>query len=370
MKKCLINCANLHVGGGIQVAASIIQEFTEIDAKRTEVSITISDEVQNAIGDDALFDKSAFIKVIPYNVRGFNIWDGFMRNVTHMHEVVFTVFGPIYRWRPPFKNVVGFAQAWIIYPNNEVYQLLPIFSRFRTRFKFWIQAQFFKRADVIVVELDHVKDGLVRELGVDPTRIHVIKNCVSSIYMDDTHWAEVDIPVSGGELRLGFIGRNYLHKNTAMFPQIVASLREKHMIAAKFYVTFTEAEWLDVSLEFKKSCINVGPLSPAQCPKFYQSMDAVVFPSLLECFSATPLEAMAMEKPLFVSDRPFNRDICSEFANYFDPKSPDDAAAIIARTFGRNTQINMRLRAARDHAFSFSSPQERARQYLELLEIT
>ena len=58
-------------------------------------------------------------------------------------------------------------------------------------------------------------------------------------------------------------------------------------------------------------------------------MDAIIFPSLLECFSATPLEAMAMEKPFFASDREFIRDVCSDYALYFDPEDPISAANVI-----------------------------------------
>ena len=251
--------------------------------------------------------------------------DGFAR--------VFTLFGPLYRWRPPFYSIVGFAQAWIIYPHNEVYARLRWHQRLHTRLKFRVQAAFFKRADLLVVELEHVKAGLVRVLGISPERIVVVHNCVSSLYADPASWEPLEMPNAGDVLRLGFLGRNYVHKNTAIFPQIIEALRSRHGIDARVFVTFTDEEWRAAGAEFRAACINVGPLRAAQCPSFYQGLDAVVFPSLLECFSATPLEAMAMERPLFASDRPFNRDICGSHATYFDPLSAESAADEIARVF-------------------------------------
>jgi len=154
------------------------------------------------------------------------------------------------------------------------------------------------------------------------------------------------------------------HKN---FPVIADELKNQHNLKVCFFVTFTEQEWRSCTDEFRAVCINVGPLSVAQCPLFYKSLDAVVFPSLLECFSATPLEAMAMEKPLFASDRPFNRDICGPHAHYFDPLDPSSAAQAIANVFKGNGPDPIALKAAREHAINFSSPKERAEKYLALL---
>jgi glycosyltransferase involved in cell wall biosynthesis len=96
-------------------------------------------------------------------------------------------------------------------------------------------------------------------------------------------------------------------------------------------------------------------------------MDAVIFPSLLECFSATPLEAMVMGKPLFASDRPFNREVCHSHAHYFDPLSPASAATAIAKVFANGVADPRALQIARDHAIHFSNPKERAKEYLSLL---
>jgi len=366
----LINAANLHVGGAVQVVSSFLWELSQFDVSGSKLSIVLSSEVAKAAGNLEALRASGVEDVREYDIRGFDFRNWAARDHADQFSTVFTLFGPLYRWRPPFKSIVGFAQPWIIYPNNEVYSMLRPMQRFKTRIKYWIQSIFFKRSDVIVVELDHVKEGLVRELGIDPAKIHVIRNCVSSIYSNETLWQSVNIPPLDSGLKLGFVGRNHLHKNTAVFPEIISKLRERYGIVAKFYVTFSDEEWRGASETFRESCINVGPLVPSQCPRFYQAMDAVVFPSLLECFSATPLEAMAMEKPLFASDRAFNRDVCGNHAIYFDPLSAEDAAKAIAEAFEKGKPDRASLIAARDHAFSFSSPAERAQRYLDLFEIT
>jgi glycosyltransferase involved in cell wall biosynthesis len=363
----IINATNLHQGGGVQSGVSVISEAALDRDKARNLSTYASSEVDaNLI--ELEFDSSVFGQYVVADVRGMGRLPRKLSSGTE-RTTVFTIFGPLYRWSTPFRSIVGFAQPWIIYPNNECYERLPFVQRLKTRLKFWIQAQFFKRADVLVVELEHVKEGLVRELGYPAERIHVVHNCLSSLYTQPELWQDVQVSPATNELALGFLGRNYMHKNTEIFPEIVATLKRDHGIAARFYVTFTDEEWRACSEEFRKASVNVGPLTVAQCPNFYRSMDAVVFPSLLECFSATPLEAMAMERPLFASDRPFNRDICQNHAHYFDPLSPAAAAAEIAKVFGGEGPNSEALRLARDHAFGFSSAAERARKYLDLLEL-
>lgn len=360
----IVNASNLHVGGGVQVAASFINEIPQ--SSRPDVCIMASSEVlENVRLNDN--ERAQFARFECVDVHGFSPQMGVLGRFFHRDICVFTVFGPVYRWSAKCHSVVGFAQSWIIYPNNECYMNLVPLQRLKTRLKYWLQGLFFRRADMLIVELEHVKEGLIRELGIKPERIHVVHNCLSSVYLDESVWSHVDVPHVDCDLRLGFLGRNYMHKNTAIFPAIVDVLERVHGIKSRFYVTFTDDEWNACTPDFRDVCINVGPLSVAQCPTFYIALDGVVFPSLLECFSATPLEAMAMEKPLFASDRPFNRDVCNEYAHYFDPLSPESAAREIARVFANGCPNKEFLRAARNYAVNFSSPKERAEKYLALL---
>lgn len=350
----------------MQVAASLVSELSELANGNPLCSIVLSSEVARNLAPEIVNGRSG-LDILVADTFGLGRQNGAVRQVMERHDSVLTVFGPLYRWRSPFRSVVGFAQPWIIYPRNECYARLPFLQRLRTRLKFKVQKAFFRRADEFIVELDHVKDGLIRELGIPPERIHIVHNCLSSIYLDETRWQPVTLPPTDGALRLGFVGRNYPHKNTAIFPGIIKALRDRHGIDARVYVTFTDMEWQACTAEFRAACVNVGALSAAQCPTFYRSLDAVVFPSLLECFSATPLEAMAMEKPLFASDRPFNREVCGGHASYFDPVAPETAADQIAEVFGRSKPNIETLRLAREHAIGFASPKERAERFLKIL---
>lgn len=362
----LINASNLHVGGGVQVATSVIAELVQMPSLPADLVIWASTAVnENLRKLDCDLSRLPAYEVI--NSYGLKLLCSPLAFRIQSYDAVFTIFGPLYVWKLTGINITGFAQPWIIYPDNEIYQSSGWCRRLLTYLKFGLQIAFFKRADQLVVELDHVREGILRrDIGVVST-IHVVHNSLSSLYLMPEKWQAVLLPDMGCNLKLGFIGRNYEHKNTRIFPEVIEALRCKHGINASVYVTFSEEEWAACDDVFRSAVINVGSLSVAQCPLFYNGMDAVIFPSLLECFSATPLETMAMEKPLFASDRPFNWDVCKDYAYYFDPLSPTSAADAIAQVFANGAPNQEMLQAARSHAISFSNPKERANKYLHLL---
>ena len=368
-KRVLFNASNLHVGGGVQVATSTLCEWAQFEELPANLEIWVSSEVDRNVRG-AGCDVSSFpiyrvvdsygleflISPLATEIRGFNR--------------VFTLFGPLYIWKAPLHNIVGFAQPWIIYPDNSIIRKMPWHARILTRVKYVIQECFFRNSATQVVELEHVARSLVKRGIARAENIRIIHNCLGSIYSAPASWAPV-YGISGeGRMRIGFMGRNYPHKNTGILPKVRELLRINHSIGADFYVTFSVEEWESCPADFKDAIQNVGSLSVAQCPSFYQQMDAIIFPSLLECFSATPLEALAMEKPLFASDRPFNRDVCGSHANYFDPDDPADVARTIAEYFSRGVEDYSQLSAGRAHALGFSNARDRAIKYLALLAPT
>lgn len=362
----LFNATNLHVGGGVQVATSVICEWLQLSTLPERLEIWVSSEVDanvRAMGfDPARLPRYAVLDSYGQSL----IFSGMARRMREF-ERVFTLFGPLYQfWFKPF-NIVGFAQFWILTPDNEVSRKLPLLLRLRSRLKYLIQEWFFRQADILVVELDHVASSIVGRGVACHDRVRVVHNCLGSIYSKPDRWISVRNIDFCGRIKIGFLGRNYSHKNTGILPELSRILEGRYKIKADFYVTFTDEEWSQCGETFRAIVRNVGPLVVAQCPSFYKAMDAIIFPSLMECFSATPLEALAMERPLFASDRPFNRDVCGGHAFYFDPCNVDDAARVIAGYFSDPSDRTIHLAAARRHAFGFSGAHDRAMAYLALL---
>ena len=68
----------------------------------------------------------------------------------------------------------------------------------------------------------------------------------------------------------------------------------------------------------------MGPLKEGELAGYFLNADALFFPSLLESFSATYLEAMHFGLPILTSDLDFARYICGDAALYFNPWNPSD----------------------------------------------
>lgn len=368
-QRVCINTSNLHNGGGVQVATSFLRELNDIDDafSDNEVTIYLSSEVAANLGDTVNQLKRKF-DVQEFDVFGLAAFSPKIRKKYGSFDLIFSVFGPDYLPRIGTKRVVGFAQPWILYNKNPAYQRLGFLSAIKSRMAFWLKKQLFKGADAYVVELEHVKEGMIAKNIGREENIYIAYNTISRNYREidekKLHLAEERSEV----FSIGIISRNYSHKNLSILPKVKRILSDQYNRKIKFYVTFNEQEFQGESLLFQKEIVNLGSKKVDECIDTYLKFDAVFFPSLLECFSATPLEAMATGRALFASDMPFNRDVCGEHAYYFDPLNPEDAARVIndyiENKWGRDLEERL---AAREHAINFSNPRDRALKYIEVI---
>lgn len=362
----LINASNLHVGGAVQVASSFIYEASYMPRDFSHVHVVVSNEVDIALTRTNT-RKEIFGHYEVLDTHGLDALTSSLNEKIFKYSTVFTIFGPNYlRVKSP-REIVGFAQPWIINPNNPIFTNMGLSKKLLTRFKFAIQWLFFLRADHYIVELQHVKSDLAAKKNIALSKISVVHNSASSIYLNRSQWRPIQIDKKLGFIGLGFATRDYPHKNTNILPYVADILRSEYGLSVHFYLTLRAAEYANKDNFFKEHVSAVGEIFPDQCPSFYSQMDGVIFPSLLECFSATPLEAMMMRKPLFASDRDFVRDICGDNVIYFNPLDPAEIAAKIAQYFNGTLESPLDLDKAVLHAQLFSSATARAQQYLEII---
>ncbi|MBW3168694.1 glycosyltransferase [Qipengyuania flava] len=373
-KHILINASNLHAGGGVQVATSIVDELSRRDGQQN-ISLVLSNPVMAACKKIDM-NLRGFRHVETLDVRGFESRNATLERLFGEADVVFTVFGPLYTMTRPKKSVVGFAQPWIIYPGSDAHRKLPFAERMKVRARYFLQKLAFRRnSDLLVVEADHVSKRLKAILPSTPSV--VVPNALNAVFrraiegLPDETGAKSELNKRAGETKaitLGYVGRAYSHKNVEVLAGVSKALRGRYGIGATIKVTLNDAEWAAQSDEFRAEIEQVGSMSLDQLVEFYRSLDGVIFPSLLECFSATPLEVMAMGIPLYASDRPFVRDFSADYPFYFDPLDPDDIADAIARSLELPAaELQARLQAARSHVFNLPTATDRARKTVELL---
>lgn len=362
----LINASNLHVGGGVQVAASLINEITKLLERKEyhfKISILISREVQENLDEN--LNLSVFYR---YNVLDFSPSKTKIKTEQQYfngYDIILTIFGPFYYFVKCRYEITGFAQAWIAYPNNIAYKLLTRLQKIKYKLIYFLKSLFFKKSDFLIVEAQHVKDALY-EVGYNSENIFVINNTVSSVFDENKTLKDIDY-IRSENFTLGFIGRNYKHKNLKILKDVNNILLDKFDLKCDFLFTLNDSEMEDNGFNALSNFYTVGSISVEQCPSFYNKIDALIFPSLLECFSATPIEAMKMEKLVIASNLPFVTDICKSSARYFDPISPESIAAAIYLAISEPDKNLKLITEAKLLVENLPTAKDRALAYLDIL---
>lgn len=362
--KLIVFASNLHYGGGVQVATSTILDLSKNEEIAKNIHVYVSSKINsNLIETD--FKSRNFYK---YEILdSFGIFSIFQNNkiLNNEYNVFFVIFGPFYSIKKPKNLIQGFANPWIINPQNDIFKSYNYIKKIVIKIKLEIQKYFFRRSSVLFVEDQSIKEDLIKLLHFDVERIKVIPNNISEIYFNSHLWQKIKFNFNPfiNRIKIGYIGRNYPHKNTKILPYVKTILNNKYAMECEFFVTFSDKEWNNSSDFFKNNINNLGELTLSECPDFYLNMDAIIFPTLLECFSVTPLETFFMEKPLFASDRDFIKNICKDFPIYFNPLNPEEIAKTIYLFFNLKNCISNNIKLQKDFILNYTNSYNRTFEY-------
>lgn len=359
-KRIYINLSNISTGGSIQVAMSFIENFveSEINAK---FYFLFSRKLYNELNNSHL---APYLNQLNYKITS-KLSLFFYFSIIQPKKI-FTLFGPLYCIKLSNGRdwITGFAQAWILFPKNKVYDELDLITWVRFKIVFMIQKAFYFNSNTLIVEHEGVKTEL--EQIFKNKKIIVAKNSLNQVFLNPSNWKPIPKPKTE-KFKIGVIGRNYVHKNLRLIPLVHDLLEKNHSIKTQFYCTLTVREMEKMSKEFRKKVISLGELSINQCPDFYNKMDMIFFPSNLECFSATPIESLFMNRNIVCSNLPFNKNIIGKFGVYFEPNNPVSAAEKIAATLKK--QINGQLKEAKKFVFSNYKSEDRFKIYINTILI-
>lgn len=362
--RVLVDASNLHVGGGVQVAASFLGEIASlVGAGRApswleEATIEASTEVFENLPSEA----TALLKIRVADSRPWSIRKWIPRD---KHDVAFTVFGPEYGFKRGKRRVVGYADVTSIYPNPLGVKL-GIQVRIKRAFRRVLSRASLRSADLVVVETRAFADAVEREFSNLRATVHVVPNCVNAVVVEAGR-----LPMAYSESappRLLYVARAYPHKNHDFLGQVGSTLANMGT-RVQFLVTLTTAEWESRTDLFREFAVNLGPLPVERVVDAHRQADAVIFPSLLEAFSATPIEALALGRLVFASDRDFVRSVCADAPVYFDPLEPASAAKEIRAWLTDRSSVESQAADAAERVLEgLWRPEKRALRYSDLIE--
>lgn len=366
-QKIAINASNLHVGGGVQVASSFISDILsseEIYKKylhTNDLTIFISDKVMDSI-DQKLFQKATSIKIVRKNSYGLK---SIISNtiIFNSFDKVFTVFGPLYLVFKNFYHICGFAQPWIAFSKSEFVLSQKKPSNFFTFFKIRVQEIFFfKFSNELVVETSAVKENLSENYS--SKKINVVPNCLNSNFID-INMDRSFIKDNNRTIDICYVSRGYPHKNHNFIFKLAKVIKQKSSSKIfNFHITLSKEEIAFLNPINNINVINHGELNIKELASFYKKMDASIFPSKLECFSAFPIESMYFLNHLFVANEPFNNYLPEECVNFIDTENIDETAnKILFHDYNDHSKLSK----SKEFVDSLPSSIDRAKNYLSIL---
>lgn len=364
----LINCSNLRVGGGLQVAHSFISEVKQYPEHRFVV--VVSSKLVDQL-DFMEFEKYKHITFKEYTInptlkKAITGKDQFLTSLEKNENIdrVFTVFGPSY-WRPSSRHICGYAKAQYVYPDSPFFDMISWKTKISLETKKYLHLRSFdKTSDVMITELWDVSAKL-KEL-LPNKEIHTVTNTYNQVFENHTTYQKLFSEFDG--ITLLTISAYYKHKNLEIIPAAISILKKKYPdFKFRFVLTLEEHQLKIEDKIFNRHIEFIGRVNIEDCPGLYQQADFMFLPTLLECFSASYPEAMVMDTPILTSDLPFAHSICGPAAEYFDPMNPEDIADEIYSLAHNPVRQKEMVQAGRTQLKKFDTAESRARKYIEII---
>ena len=239
---------------------------------------------------------------------------------------------------PPCKQAILFHRPQLVYPSKHRIGFGLKGTLVETVFKRRVR-NCLPRTQLVFCQTPVMRERFAQTFNYPIEKIELVPNAVSTfaqVSRDQVQTPQV-LQNSQDWFTMFFLARFYPYKN----PEILVRLFRKHRAAladVRCVVTITadqhpRAGKLLADIEkygLQEHIVNVGRLKQEELAGYFYASDAMFFPTPLESFSGTYLEAMHFECPIITSDIDFARYICGEAAVYFDFWNIDDIAAKIS----------------------------------------
>lgn len=358
--KILINATNLSKGGGVQVGLSLIRHFNL--TSKHDFKIIIS----QAINDQLTYEETLLphISIISKNESITQKLINRLRLIElekkYLPDVVVTIFGPSF-WRPKAKHIVGYAIPHYIYEQESpFFKKLNLIALLKLKILKNIQLSLFKyNSDYYYSETEDCSERVSKLLG---KRCLTIPNTLNQFFKN----VECESKILSDQMEILCIGANYPHKNLQILPKVRDALR-KYKFDFRIHLTIKHEEFSS-KFHDDKNFINHGEVPLSKLVNIYQKGSILLFPTLLECFSATYLEASYFYLPILTSDLSFAKTICGNNAEYFNPSDSEEIAKKIFTIYeDKKLYANLSKKSRKIYENSISS-KERAKKLMDYCE--
>lgn len=373
--RILVNATSLAVGGGIQIGISFIEHASRPQNADIEFRFAVSRPIFEGLPPALRSDE----RVCIFDISPARIIDGrhCRRRLREMEtnfraDIVYSLGLPSYvRFHAP--EVGRYTNGWETHPSALAWSSIPLWERSTRWLKNTVRRWWAGRASYFESQTEAAKAGIMRRMKVPADRVLVVPNAPNSIFLAEGEGLRAKVP--GSTVEIFCLAADYRHKNLNCIPDVARVLRDlRPGVPFQFILTlvpegriFREIEEKCLRLGVRDMVVNLGPIKLSECPARYRASDIVFMPTLLETFSATYLEAMAMSVPIVATDLDFARSVCADAARYYDPRSARAAAEAILEVAEDHALRARLIEAGRARLKEFPDPERKHRIVLDWL---
>lgn len=233
--------------------------------------------------------------------------------------------------KPPCKQAILFHKPHLIY-SAKYYRREVTIAKLRNWLLKRRLKQCLKYTGLVFCQTPVARGRFARTFKYPEDQIKIMPNAVSEFVKISREEAGTPEMLRNKNcFNLFFLTKFMGHKNLEILIEVFRDYREKlkdvrciltvtaqqHPNAPKFLSDINK-------YNLQEHIINVGPLKQEELAGYFYNCEALLFPTLLESFSGTYLEAMHFGLPILTSGLDFAHYVCGEAALYFDPWSPAD----------------------------------------------
>jgi len=368
--RIIVNALSTYKGGAEQVVISFINECKKFP--ENDYHLLLRENILSQLQSESFSNNFTFYEFKKRPAEGLLNYLRTMRKLKQLEkqispDCVISTGGHGY-WRPGVPLLTGYNIPHFVYEDSPYFNNRSAKEKIKHQIKKKINLFFYGRTDAMFVQTDDVKERL-QEYFPDKS-IYVVPNTVNAYFLETSNMVNKLPEKKKDEIRLLTVSSYYPHKNLSIIKEVISELLKVDKREFRFVLTLPDAVFDDLFSEKEKSFIyNVGPTPIAECPALYNECDYMFLPTLLECFSASYAEAMAMNKPILTSDLGFAHTVCGDAAIYFDPLSADDIVNKIL-LLSNNSDIKVKLiKNGRKRMNQFGTAEDRAKEYLRICKL-
>lgn len=352
--KLLINAINLKSAGGLTVALNFINCLKEHDLGFSHITI-----IAPNISEYTQF-RSENIKVITFENTTQNYLKRLYLDYFKLPQIAKQedpdVIYTMGNWALPIVNKpqgLFFAWPYAVYPDEKsIWQAMSLKDRVTRKLRLKAFESRLKYADIIFPQTYTVKNRLekyytnkIKKTIVVPMGFNRIEN-TEFTNSKDSHFFEK----AENSIYLLCLARYYQHKNLEIFIPL-AKLIKCRRLPYKIIISIEANQHANAKMiieqinthELNDILINIGTIRLNEVSALYNQVDGMILPTLLESFSATYVDSMKYEKPIFTSKLDFAEDACGDCAFYFDPHSVENIINTLNSAYREPKKLAMKV---------------------------